>query len=241
MCFAISLTKNKQLIEKMYRAAFYGFDTYTPVFHQNAFTKPVHPIITDSEADKIKGFQWGLIPFWVKNIEQAEDIRFKTMNARSETIFEKPSFKAASKYRRCIIIADGFFEWRHYNDKKYPYYIYLKEHKLFSFAGLWEKWKNPETGEDVHTFTLITTKANPILAKIHNSKKRMPVILTKENEKIWLDRNSGRDDLINVLKPLSEDNFEYRTISRLISSRKKNSNVPEVLKEYNYKELPVIE
>lgn len=125
---------------------------------------------------------WGLIPSWAKDASIAS----KLINARSETISEKPSFREAFKRRRCLVIADGFFEWDKKGKTRRPFYFQLKEERPFAFAGLWEHWTGQD-GERVETCTIITTTPNELLARVHN---RMPVILPPEVYNIWLDEDA---------------------------------------------------
>jgi putative SOS response-associated peptidase YedK len=148
-------------------------------FH-SAFTFRKGPVIIRGEGNELHYFNWGLIPMWTKSLEDAKKIRTQTLNARSETVFEKPSFRASISKKRCLIPASGFYDWRDYNSKKYPYYIYLKDRELFSFAGIYESWTDRETGELINTYSMLTVDANPMMAKIHNTKERMPVILAPE-------------------------------------------------------------
>jgi putative SOS response-associated peptidase YedK len=134
---------------------------------------------------------WGLIPIWAKD----DSIRQNTLNAKIETLSEKPAFKDNVK-NRCLIIADGFYEWQWLDKKgkeKQKYLITLPGEELFAFAGLWSRWVNIETGEIVKSYTIITTEANSMMCEIHNSKKRMPVILTRENENEWLTGHQVKD------------------------------------------------
>jgi putative SOS response-associated peptidase YedK len=181
---------------------------------------------------------WGLIPFWVKDLKTAEDIRLKTFNARSETIFEKPSFRTSIKNKRCLVIADGFFEWRLVKGKNYPYYIQWAEGGAFAMAGLWDEWTNKETDEKLPTFSIITTKANPLLEKIHNKKKRMPAILRRGDEWRWLESDLGKEDVFSMLSPIDDSLLDAHTVSRLVSNRRtRKTNVEEVIKPHEYEEL----
>ena len=143
-------------------------------YHVNAFNYPRYPIITSS--DEIQVFNWGLIPRWVKTETDAEDIRKYTLNARADTIFEKPSYRESIRKRRCIVPSTGYFEWRHSGRNRIPYFIYLKDEPIFSMAGIYDTWLDKETGKEYSTFSLITTDANRLTAYIHNSKRRMPAI-----------------------------------------------------------------
>ncbi len=165
--------------------------------------------------------RWGLIPFWAKD----EKIGYKMINARAETVAQKPSFKNLLKRKRCLIIADGFYEWRKEADKaKTPIRITLKGGEPFAFAGLWGSWKNP-SAEVIHSCTIITTSVNKLMAQIHN---RMPVILPFEAEGMWLDsRVQNVKTLMSLLKPFPADSMDTYQVSSLVSSVK--NDVPECI------------
>jgi putative SOS response-associated peptidase YedK len=167
-----------------------------------------------------------------------EEIRLKTMNARGETITTKPAFRHAALQKHCLVLADGFFEWREYNQRKYPYYLRLHSQEPFAFAGLWDTWTNKKTQDVLSTFTIITTQASPLLAKIHNTKKRMPVLLPKNKEHDWLTTSTSSDDLADLLQPVDDAQLEAYPISRVLTSRTQDSNTPEVIRPYAYPELP---
>ncbi|MCZ2298094.1 MAG: SOS response-associated peptidase [Chitinophagales bacterium] len=190
MCFHSKQSKDAQTVEKRFNAK---FDTYTNISsnHYNGFTYPKTPVITNNKPQCIQLFNWGLIPFWAKD----NTIRANTLNARIETITEKPYFKNYVK-NRCLIIADGFFEWQWLDAKgkqKQQYLITLPNEKLFAFAGIFSEWTDQTTGEIISTYSIVTTEANSFMAKIHNTKKRMPVILTPSNERLWLAGNAIHD------------------------------------------------
>jgi len=206
-------------------------------YHVSAFEDVKLPVITNIEPKQVKLFSWGLIPFWVKDEKTAEEIKKRTVNARAETIFEKASFRNSAGKKHCLVISDGFFEWRYYKGKNYPYYIKLKDKKVFSIAGLWDSWFNKNTNEEIFTYTIITTDANPLMAKIHNKKKRMPAILSKEDEEKWISKEIKKDEIKNILRPFDENKMDAYTISKLITNKEMKPNVPEVIKPYNYEEL----
>ena len=242
MCFSISYAEKNRL------EALYGSFHLEPedmgesldfhfekTYYIDAFALPKIPVVTNERPENIQLLFWGLIPRWVKNNDKAEEIRTKTFNARAETLFEKPSFRASIKDRRCLILADGFFEWREVFGKNYPYYIRMTHKQPFAIAGKWDSWKDNE--EILRTFSLITTRANPLLEKIHNKKKRMPAILLKKDEKTWLSEDVGRDDLMGLLEPIDDSQLEAYTVSKLVSTRGANKNVPEALEPNEYPEL----
>ncbi len=240
MCYNVSIIKDAESLEKRFDAKFESPGTYEPKYHASGFSTPHLPIISNEDIHLIQLFRWGLIPYWVKDNETAGKIRFKTLNARSETIHEKPSFKHAIENRRCLVMADGFYEWREFEGKKYPYFIRLVTQDSFALAGIWDSWENRETGIPEKTFSIITTQANPLMEVIHNTRKRMPVILKREDEKTWLSDSLTSDEIDFMLGPYDEKQMEAYTVSRLIASRGKNTNLPEAIKKYEYPELETI-
>jgi len=184
-------------------------ETYTPTY--NAAPTQILPVITNHRPDGLSFFKWGLIPGWAKD----PSIGSKLINARSETLAEKASFKNALKSRRCLVISDGFYEWKRSTKKsKIPYRILLKSKELFAFAGLWEEYVDEEQNP-VHSFTIITTEANKAISSIHD---RMPVILDRESEKQWLSPEKGTAEQIELLKPLAEEKIATYTISQLVNN-----------------------
>ncbi len=238
MCFDISFALKMDRIEIRFDAKFQEPELYEPVYHVSAFNLPSVPVITNDKVDTIQMLKWGLIPFWVKDEKSASEIRLKTFNARAETLFEKPSFRESIKNKRCLVIVDGFFEWRDVKGKNYPYYIQMEDKNPFAFAGIWDSWHNKSTDENLDTFSIITTRANPLLEKIHNKKKRMPAILKRGNERQWLNEDLAREDIRLMLEPIDDSLLEAHTVSKLVSMKaKRNTNVPEVTMRFEYKEL----
>ncbi|WP_337042049.1 SOS response-associated peptidase [Emticicia sp. 17c] len=236
MCYHNSQkAKTEQLAERYKVKKIKDPEKIKPVYHANAFGFRPWPVITDAEPDTLQAMQWGLIPAWARSHEEAMKLRTNTLNARIETIFEKPSFREASQTRHCLVPSTGFFEWQTLNGKKYPYFIYLKNEEIFSMAGIWETWTDKQSGEPQHTFSILTTEANPLMARIHNSKQRMPVILPKEAESEWLHKGFSETTIDAFTKPFDEKKMVAYTVSRLISE--KNSDTPEVQKPYNYPEF----
>ena len=150
--------------------------------------------------------RWGLIPSWANDISIGQ----KLLNARSETIGEKPSFRDAFRKRRCLIVADGFYEWKTENKKKLPYWIHFADRKPFAFAGLWENWDSPD-GKKIESCTIITTSANAFLKPLHD---RMPVILPKEHYASWLDQGIDQvKELQNLFEPLPDEALRMFAVS----------------------------
>jgi len=206
MCGRYTIIAKAEEIEKRFNVEVP--ETFSPRY--NAAPSQILPVITNKNPEGISLFHWGLIPSWAKD----KSISSKLINARSETITEKASFKSAIKQRRCLVIADGFYEWKRSSKKsKIPYRIMLTSKELFSFAGLWEEYED-EDQQTIHTFTIITTTANAAISKIH---ERMPVILDRDTEKTWLDGTKTTDDHLELLQPYQEDLMSFHTISPLVN------------------------
>ena len=180
MCFHNSLSKKAQEIANRFNAK--AEIDFEPIYYASAFTFPAWPVISEEEPDTINMFRWGLIPHWVKDETQSKELRKMTLNAKSETVFEKPAFKFSIHKKRCLVLSTGFYEWRAYQKKKYPYFIRMKKIELFAMAGIYSVWNNKSTGESVSSFSILTTQSNPLLSKIHNVKERMPVLLLFQTE-----------------------------------------------------------
>ena len=156
--------------------------------------------------------KWGLIPYWAKEAS----IGNRMINARSESVAEKPAYRWSFKKKRCLIPADGFYEWKKDGKLKQPYLIHRKDGKPFAFAGLWSSWKSPEQERPVETFTILTTDANDLLRPLHD---RMPVILDPENFDLWLDpKMEDAAKLQPLMAPHAVDGFEAFPVSRAVNS-----------------------
>ncbi len=188
MCGRFTLTSN--LDDLQGRFAFESKDLEYQPRYNIAPTQQVLAVTNDGQR-RGEFLRWGLIPFWAKDLKSG----YKMINAVGETAAAKPTFRAAFKKRRCLILADGFYEWRKEGKEKIPTYIFLKSREPFAFAGLWETWKSSD-GDIIRSCTIVTTKPNEFVEPIHN---RMPVILSGETEALWLDPMTEERD---VLEPL---------------------------------------
>jgi len=156
-------------------------------------------------------FRWGLIPSWAKDPK----IAYKMINARSETAASKPAFRAAFKRRRCLILADGFYEWtRRSKTDKIPHLIQLEDGRPFAMAGIWERWVSPE-GEEIRSTAILTTGPNELMEPIHN---RMPVILPTEREADWLDPEASKEALQELLVPFDADSMQERIVTKRVNN-----------------------
>jgi len=205
MCFHSKQTKSALEVENRFKAKIENPTEFKSQEHINGFDFPKTPIITDENPEIIKHYNWGLIPSWSKDT----DIRKFTLNAKIETLDEKPSF-SNSVNKRCLVIANGFYEWQWQDSKgknKHKFEIGIIHENLFAYAGIYSEWLNNTTGEIINSYSIITTEANMLMAEIHNTKKRMPVILKPEDEKNWLNhepiKNFANPYEVNlVAKPL---------------------------------------
>ncbi|MFX1565961.1 MAG: SOS response-associated peptidase [Promethearchaeota archaeon] len=228
-------------IQLRFEAKFAERKTFDRVYHVSGFVNPELPVITNEAPDTIQMLKWGLIPHWVKDTPTATTLQYRLLNARAETIHEKPAFRSLISSKRCLVLADGFFEWRHFKDRTYPYHIQLTSGAPFAFAGLWDSWRHPETGETLKTYTIITTWANSLLEQIHNKRKRMPVILHPADEKPWLQVELSRDAIDSFLVPFEANKMMAHPVSRLITTKGVKKNIPDAIKPEMYPELPTIE
>ena len=192
MCFFIN---TKEITKKIKKDSNLILSTdainYSGETMLNGFSFPETPVIFDIDPEKVVLAEWGLVPEWSKN----KEIQKYTLNARIETLIEKPSFKN-SVNKRCLIPVTNFYEWKWLDEKgkqKQQYHISLKDHDYFFLGGIYSQWVNTSTREIVTTYSQITTEANPLMAEIHNTKKRMPVILSNQTGKNWLTHRNILD------------------------------------------------
>ncbi|MFA9215340.1 MAG: SOS response-associated peptidase [Candidatus Methylacidiphilales bacterium] len=209
MCFTIKQSKEPKELEQRFKAK-NKFNLNIISDNINGFTFPKTSVISNQNPNEIQLFHWGLLPSFTQDMGFIKN----TLNAKIETLEEKPSFKNSIQ-NRCLIIADGFYEWQWLDKagkKKQKYLIELPNQDLFCFAGIYNQWVNKLTGETLNTFAMLTTEANPLMAEIHNSKKRMPVILTPQNENLWLGGNNKNEFIkpeitLNAIKINESKNY----------------------------------
>ncbi len=189
----------------------FGFDSSSTEFRTSynvAPTRQVPVVLTEGGKRRLEMLRWGLVPSWADD----PGIGARMINARSETAPEKPSFRRAFRDRRCLIPADGFYEWKRENGGKQPYYFRMQGGRPFAFAGLWESWT--KDGE-IRSCAILTTAANEVVAGIH---ERMPVILPSRHYEAWLDPEAERDELTDLLVPYPGDDLETYPVSRFVNS-----------------------
>jgi putative SOS response-associated peptidase YedK len=167
-------------------------------------------VVAGEQKPDVKPMRWGLIPSWAKDISIGQ----KLINARAETLQSKPSFRAALKYRRCLVLCDGFYEWRKLPQRRQPVRIRLKSDEVFAFAGLWEHWQSPE-GTELETYTIITTTANELIQPLH---ERMPVILSEDKWEEWLDRKNESLSTDKFFRSHPAEEMEFYDVSPALNS-----------------------
>jgi putative SOS response-associated peptidase YedK len=179
-------------------------------------SQAITTLILQSGQKCLKSMKWGLVPFWAKDSKIGD----KLINARAETLSEKPSFRYAFQKRRCLILADGFYEWQTIKGKKakQPYYIRMSDHQPFAFAGLWELWQKDDS-ESIISCTIITTEANDLVKPIHH---RMPVIMAAEKVDQWLDSTTETQALQSLLTPYESQNMMAYPVSSLVNNPRNN-------------------
>lgn len=180
------------------------------------------PTILQTEQGKrqLQMCRWGLIPAWAKDTSMGT----RLINARAETVNEKPSFRSAFRQRRCLVVADGFYEWQHQAGKKQPFYFRLQNGQPFAFAGLWERWKSPDA-EIIESCTILTTEANELLRPIH---ERMPVILNPDDYNLWLDPTvQTSEKLQQLLHPYPTEAMTSYAVSTKVNNP--HNNTPECI------------
>lgn len=173
------------------------------------------PVVVRKSPNQAVFMKWGLIPYWAKD----PNIGYRMINARVETIQVKPSFSRSLKLKRCLVPANGFYEWKKTDQGSLPFYITFKNRPIFAFAGLYDSWENPE-GKEIQSYTIITTNPNKVISPIHN---RMPAILDEKDEDVWLDpQNQDSDKLVNLLQPNESEKMLAYPISKKVNNPSNN-------------------
>ncbi len=221
MCGRFTLVKTEEEIEERFEAK---FNQKSYAKNYNAAPSNLLPVITGEAPDQIQFFQWGLVPTWSKSTQ----IAYKTINARKETITEKPAFKNAFASKHCLVLADSYYEWKTEGKDKIPYRITVNNGDTFAFAGIWEVWESVSTKIPLYSFSIITIPALPEISHLH---ERMPVILSAKSEKAWLNSNKNEKNSMELLKA-PELTLHYYSVSKKVN--KVFNNSPELIEPYNY-------
>jgi putative SOS response-associated peptidase YedK len=242
MCYHTSVKVKGTEIAKAILAPFPQADLFKPIYHANGFAHPDMPVLSADKGRSIQLFNWGLIPFWVKDWATALKLRNQTLNAKSEELFKKPAYRDSIQptkgnkgmARRCVIPVTGFYEWKHVGKQKVPYYIHPKEQPFFYLAGVYARWTDPATPV-VHTsFSILTAAANELMTDIHNSAKRMPLMLDFNLLDAWIDPELSKPGIMELMNPCDDRDMAAYTVSPILSSPKVDSNIPEILDEVEF-------
>ncbi len=202
-------------------------EEYEPYFHVSGFSHPEMPVIASDKPEHVVRAVWGFIPHWIKDEKKAAETMNITLNAKSETVFTTPMYRDAAPNRRCLVMVNGFFEWK-WDDpnkktsEKRPHFIYMPDRKPFALGGIYNDWRG------TRTMSIITTQANELMADIHNTKKRMPLIMPEEMWDLWLNKETPRDEVEHIMLPFPEGALQVHEISKLITDRSQDSNVRDV-------------
>ena len=232
MCFHYALSAKAQTVANRYNQAIATNLQFGVQHYINGFSRPHMPIVSPNGLELAS---WGLVPDWVTNRTQRDEIWKKTLNARSETVFQKPSFKNAILHQRCLVPATGFFEWKKVGKKKFPYFIRLKGEDIFSFGGIFSIWED-EFGQVEPTFSIITVEANSLMEDIHNEKFRMPFIVKKKDEMLWIS-NINEGEIQNLMRSYDDNFMEAWSVGPLINRKELDKNVEKINSPFLYPEL----
>ncbi len=212
MCGRISIALSTedmiQILRNRYEIEDDALDYDLPRYNIAPSTN-VLSVINDGIKYRVGNLRWGFIPFWAK------DDKFYSINAKAETLSQKQMFKHAYKHKRCVILADGFYEWKKEHKEKIPYRFKINDQNIIPLAGLWSPYKK-EDGTKIYTCTIVTTKPNEQIEPIHH---RMPVILSQENEKTWLNPSITDDEVLNsILKPYSSKQMSHYQVPSIVNN-----------------------
>lgn len=220
--------------------------TQPAMYHVSGFAHPKLLCFSREDGPRFDLCRWGLIPHWVKDAAQAATLSRQTLNARGETIFEKPAFRVAAQHR-CLILIDGFFEFFHYAKHTYPYHIHLKDDEPMALGGIRSTWHEPNGGA-ISTVSIVTTGANPLMARIHNKPgsgpgqaegPRMPFIVPRDLDEAWLSPDADTDRIASLIRPFDEEAMEAWTVAPLLGKHA-SPNLPQALEPFDYPELALL-
>ncbi|MFM1793253.1 MAG: hypothetical protein RLZZ252_1607 [Bacteroidota bacterium] len=242
MCFSYSINLSAQSLQSKLNLS--EISIPVPGFFFSGFTHPRLPVIVggihnSSTHNSLENFgtmhssimQWGLLPSWLRDVQKAEEMMVYGLNARAESIHEKPMFRDAWKHQPCLVPASGFFEWKTIGKKKEPYYIYGADSEFILFAGIYSRWIHPDTAEEITSYSIITTEANDLLAEIHNTKKRMPVIIEPGNASLYV--TGSAEFRLTMLKSCPDGYLKAHRVSPLASNTRVNRNVVNILQPFS--------
>lgn len=232
MCTKVTQRASVKEIQKKYKASLPPEEAAkpdTPNYNANGYDHPQLVVVQNEHGRSVEKMQWGLMPNWKRPLEEMLTLAKGNLNARSDTIFEKPSFKDSILHYRCIIPVEGFFE---YQDRgkagKQPFFIFPKGMDTFNFCGIYAHYYSAETKETIRSFAIVTTNANEMMAEIHNKKLRMPLILAEDQIDAWLNPNATREEIEKLMVPYPSDLMKGYEVSQDLA---KMGNVSKAIEE----------
>jgi len=234
MCYHTSVKLKAEELIKAVNSPFPKQEYYQEFNHANGFAHPDMAVFADVDGPSLNLFSWGLIPFWAGEWSYAQKLRNQTLNARSEEVFDKPSFKSSIVKRRCVIPVTGFFEWKHVGKEKVPYYIHPKDHNVFYLAGIYAHWTDPSNDNSITSFSILTGQSNELMTSIHNSAYRMPIMLDRNVINDWISPDLSPTSIKELMQPCDDTNMAAYTVSKDLSNKKVNSDVPSITDRVEY-------
>lgn len=206
----------------------------------NGFERPSLPVVSNINRGAIDFYQWGLVPSTVYSTIEANSFvqSYNTLNAKIEGAKKSKIYNEPISSKRCLVLTSGFFEWKHVKGKRIPYYISLQDESLFAFAGIWDRWID-EKGESNYTFSILTTSANELMSQIHNTKKRMPVILEPDKAELWLSQKLVEKDLKHFHEPIESKRLKAYTIKQFLPIKQSTDTINDILDYFPYPEIEV--
>lgn len=239
MCFYYSINRsNVDILAKKGILSKRELDKIPNKSVVNGFERPKMPVVSTANPHNISFYQWGLIPNTITTPDEAKRFvgSYNTLNAKIESAIDSKIYSDPILGKRCLVLSSGFYEWRHVKGMKIPYYISLKDQEIFAFAGIWDSWK--DSADNIFfTFSILTTKANELMAKIHNTKKRMPVILEIDKAEQWLSEKLNEDDLKQYHQPIDQKRLNAYTIKQFLPLKQPADTIPGILDPFPYPDL----
>lgn len=228
MCYRTTQIAKPYEFAAYYKAILKTGDDAEAYYHANGFSHPnLLTLCENEEGDRIVDrMHWGLMPPWKKPLADMLKLSNNTLNAKSETVFELPSFKSSIMSKRCILPVEGFFEYKAVDKNKQPYFIHPKNHPYFNIACIYSYYENPENKHWIKSFSILTGPANQLMTDIHNTKFRQPIIISNDQISSWLDPNISKDEIIHLMNPCDDSNMAAYRVSRELI---KIGNSPEAL------------
>jgi len=232
MCNIVSNKEPAKLIEFEVSARFEAPESYKPFHFASGFAKPLLPVLT-SHSPNILMYDWRSLPFRIVDKQTGKETAINTLNAKSETIFKSPAFRDSIVQRRCVVLLDGFFESMHIGKQIAHFHIKGKDSPLLRLGGIWKEWKGEDERKYNH-ISLVTTPSNELMSKIHNMKKRMPLILSKETSKKWIQNDLQKEEIENLLLPFPDGGLSAVPIHKDFLKKDFDRTSPEALIEFDY-------